>query len=100
MDDEQFLLKINGRPKEGELRISVGLVTNYADVYRFLQFVQNFVENGLTLPEMLVRKVSNVLIRPLFVRYLPRDREKKAVVKNVRYDTSTPHTCILKKHEA
>jgi len=64
MDDEQFLLKINGRPKEGELRISVGLVTNYADVYRFLQFVQNFVENGLTLPEMLVRKVSNVLIRP------------------------------------
>jgi len=43
MDYEQFLLKINGRPKEGALRISVGLVTNFADVYRFLQFVQNFV---------------------------------------------------------
>src|SRR6266566_5450691 len=37
----------------------------------------------------LVRKGSNILIRPLFVRSLPNDGEKKAVFRT--YDTSTTH---------
>ena len=41
---QEFLEKIDGRPMEGgALRVSVGLATNFADVYRFLQFVQTFV---------------------------------------------------------
>jgi hypothetical protein len=40
----QFLEKIDDRAKEGALRISVGLVTNFADVSCCLQFVQSFVD--------------------------------------------------------
>ena len=43
MTYDQFLQVIDGR-KQGALRISVGLVTNFADVYRFLQFAQAFVD--------------------------------------------------------
>lgn len=41
---EELLEKIEGRPMEGALRVSVGLATNFADVYRFLQFVHSFVD--------------------------------------------------------
>jgi selenocysteine lyase/cysteine desulfurase len=44
LDYHQFLSQVDGRPKQGALRVSVGLVTNFADVYRFLQFVQSFVD--------------------------------------------------------
>lgn len=50
MDYEQFLLKIEGRPKEGALRLSVGLVTNFADVYRFLQFVVTALNHQTKIP--------------------------------------------------
>jgi selenocysteine lyase/cysteine desulfurase len=43
---EEFLEKIDGRTTEGAPRVSIGLVTNFADVYRFLQFVQSFVDRG------------------------------------------------------
>ena len=44
----QFLEKIDSRLKEGALRISVGLVTNFADVCCFLQFIQGFVDTRTT----------------------------------------------------
>jgi molybdenum cofactor sulfurtransferase len=39
---EQFLHLIADR-KQGALRVSVGLATNFCDVYHFLQFAQNYV---------------------------------------------------------
>ncbi len=43
MSYEQFLLAADAQ-KTGALRISVGLATNFADVYRFMQFAQTFVD--------------------------------------------------------
>lgn len=43
MTYEQFLQIIDGH-MQGALRISVGLVTNFADVYRFIQFAQTFID--------------------------------------------------------
>jgi molybdenum cofactor sulfurtransferase len=40
---EQFLHVIDGR-KQGALRVSVGLATNFSDVYRFLHFVQTMID--------------------------------------------------------
>ena len=39
---EQFLQLIDNR-KQGALRVSVGLATNFSDVYHFLQFAQSYV---------------------------------------------------------
>lgn len=41
---EQFLEKIDGKTT-GALRASIGLATNFADVYQFLQFAQRFIDN-------------------------------------------------------
>ena len=41
---EKFLERVDSRTLEGALRVSVGLVTNFADVYRFLQFVQSLAD--------------------------------------------------------
>ena len=41
---EQFLQVIDERLKQGALRVSVGLATHFADVYRFMQFAQGFVD--------------------------------------------------------
>ena len=43
MSYEQFVHAIDGQ-KAGALRISVGLATTFADVYRFMQFAQTFVD--------------------------------------------------------
>ncbi|MGZ6365362.1 MAG: aminotransferase class V-fold PLP-dependent enzyme, partial [Ktedonobacteraceae bacterium] len=43
MSYEQFLQVIDGR-KQGALRVSVGLVTNFSDIYRFLQFAQTMID--------------------------------------------------------
>ncbi len=43
MSYEQFLHAIDGQ-KAGALRISVGVASNFADVYRFMQFAQTFVD--------------------------------------------------------
>jgi selenocysteine lyase/cysteine desulfurase len=40
---EQFLHLIDDR-KQGALRVSVGLATNFSDIYRFLQFVQTMID--------------------------------------------------------
>jgi selenocysteine lyase/cysteine desulfurase len=40
---EQFLHLIDGR-KQGALRVSVGLVTNFSDVYHFLLFAQTIID--------------------------------------------------------
>jgi selenocysteine lyase/cysteine desulfurase len=43
MTYEQYLLAVDGE-KDGALRVSVGLATTFADVYRFMQFAQTFVD--------------------------------------------------------
>ena len=43
MTYEQFLHVIDDQ-KQGALRVSVGLATNFADVYQFLQFASSFVD--------------------------------------------------------
>ena len=43
MTYEQFLHVIDDR-KQGALRVSVGLASNFADVYRFMQFAQTFID--------------------------------------------------------
>ncbi len=45
MTYEQFLYLIDEQ-KTGALRVSVGLATNFADVYRFMQFAQTFVDRA------------------------------------------------------
>ena len=42
---EQFLHVIDDR-KQGALRVSVGLATNFSDVYRFLQFAQTIIDRS------------------------------------------------------
>jgi molybdenum cofactor sulfurtransferase len=43
MSYDQFLIAADEQ-KTGAVRISVGLATNFADVYRFMQFAQTFVD--------------------------------------------------------
>jgi hypothetical protein len=43
MTYEQFLEVIDDQ-KQGALRVSIGLATNFEDVYRFLQFAQTFID--------------------------------------------------------
>lgn len=43
MTYEQYLLAVDEQ-KDGALRVSVGLATTFADVYRFMQFAQTFVD--------------------------------------------------------
>jgi molybdenum cofactor sulfurtransferase len=45
MTHEQFLHIIDGR-KQGALRVSVGLATNFSDVYHFLQFAQVIIDRS------------------------------------------------------
>ena len=40
---EQFLHLIDDR-KQRTLRVSVGLATNFSDIYRFLRFVQTMID--------------------------------------------------------
>ena len=46
MTYEQFLHLIDDR-KQGALRVSVGLATNFSDVYRFMQFAQTIIDHVL-----------------------------------------------------
>ena len=45
MTYEQFHHVIDGR-KQGALRVSVGLATNFSDVYHFLQFAQTIIDRS------------------------------------------------------
>jgi molybdenum cofactor sulfurtransferase len=45
MTYEQFLHLIDNR-KQGALRVSVGLATNFSDVYHFLQFVRTIIDRS------------------------------------------------------
>lgn len=47
MTFEQFLHVIDDQ-KQGALRVSVGLATNFADIYRFMQFAQTFIDRRAT----------------------------------------------------
>ena len=40
---EQFLYRIDGKTT-GALRASIGLVTNFRDVYRYVQFAESFID--------------------------------------------------------
>ncbi|HLA42550.1 MAG TPA: hypothetical protein VJZ27_03885, partial [Aggregatilineales bacterium] len=46
MTIEQFAVAMAGKNKEavGAVRVSVGIVTNFADVYRFMQFAEGFLD--------------------------------------------------------
>jgi selenocysteine lyase/cysteine desulfurase len=46
-DYEDFLVAMNGRPG-GALRVSLGIVSNYADVYKFVQFARSFIDKEIT----------------------------------------------------
>jgi len=48
MTFEEFITVMSGRVKEavGAVRISVGLATNFADVYRFVQFARTFIDRS------------------------------------------------------
>ena len=48
MTYEHFLHLIENR-KQGALRVSVGLATNFSDVYRCLQFAQTFIDRSAPL---------------------------------------------------
>jgi molybdenum cofactor sulfurtransferase len=50
---EQFL-HLTADRKQGALRVSVGLVTNFSDVYRFLQFAQTIIDRSA--PPFLVNQ--------------------------------------------
>ncbi len=43
---EQFLHVIDGKTT-GALRASIGLVTNFADVYRYVQFAETFLDQSI-----------------------------------------------------
>jgi molybdenum cofactor sulfurtransferase len=45
---EQFLHVIDGKTT-GALRASIGLVTNFADVYKYVQFAATFIDSQLSL---------------------------------------------------
>jgi hypothetical protein len=45
MTYEQFLHVIDDR-KQGALRVSVGLATNFSDVYHFMQFAQTIIDRS------------------------------------------------------
>jgi selenocysteine lyase/cysteine desulfurase len=46
---EQFLHVIDGRT-QGAVRVSVGLATNFSDVYRFLRFTQSIIDRFTSSP--------------------------------------------------
>jgi molybdenum cofactor sulfurtransferase len=54
MTYEQFLHLIDNR-KQGALRVSVGLATNFPDVYHFLQFVRTIIDRSA--PPFLAEQV-------------------------------------------
>ncbi len=41
---EQFLHVIDGKTT-GALRASIGLATNFADIYRYVQFAETFIDS-------------------------------------------------------
>ena len=47
LSPEQFLQIIDGRLKQGALRVSVRLATNFADVYHCMQFARNFIDRAV-----------------------------------------------------
>ncbi len=44
MTYEQFLTAL-GLPSGGAVRVSLGLATTFADVYRFMEFAQTFLND-------------------------------------------------------
>jgi selenocysteine lyase/cysteine desulfurase len=44
---DQFLHVIDGKTT-GALRASIGLVTNFADVYKYVQFAETFIDGSVT----------------------------------------------------
>jgi selenocysteine lyase/cysteine desulfurase len=54
MTYEQFLDAIDNQ-KQGAVRVSVGLATNFADVYQFVQFVRTFIDREGPLADKTVQ---------------------------------------------
>jgi selenocysteine lyase/cysteine desulfurase len=54
MTFEQFLHVIDNQ-KQGAVRVSVGLATNFADVYQFVQFVRTFIDREGPLADKTVQ---------------------------------------------
>jgi molybdenum cofactor sulfurtransferase len=54
MSWDQFLANL-GMQSGGAVRVSLGLVTNFADVYRFMQFAETFLDTFPTESDLLPR---------------------------------------------
>ncbi|HEX2906816.1 MAG TPA: aminotransferase class V-fold PLP-dependent enzyme, partial [Phototrophicaceae bacterium] len=50
MTFEQFLMVMDGKAT-GAVRISLGVVSNFADVYRFMAFAETFIDRAATAPD-------------------------------------------------
>jgi molybdenum cofactor sulfurtransferase len=59
MSYEQFLHVIDNR-KQGALRVSLGLATNFADVYHFLQFARTIVDRCTPRSAQAVRSLVHL----------------------------------------
>jgi hypothetical protein len=50
-------LRLIGMPTGGAVRVSLGLATNFADVYRFMDFATEFCDLG-EVPSDLPRRLA------------------------------------------
>jgi hypothetical protein len=57
MTYEQFLHVIDDR-KQGALRVSVGLATNFSDIYHFLQFAQTMIDRSVPPAPVMPSKLT------------------------------------------
>ena len=53
MTFEEFIRVMHGKAIDavGAVRVSVGLATNFADIYRFAQFAATFIDRPATMEE-------------------------------------------------
>jgi hypothetical protein len=63
---EQFLHVIDDRT-QGALRVSVGLASNFADVYRLLQFAQSMIDRSFPPSPVMPSKLAPAIIPSICV---------------------------------
>jgi hypothetical protein len=47
---DEFLESIEGKTT-GAVRVSLGVASNFADVYRFMEFAQSYIDRSVAVPE-------------------------------------------------
>jgi selenocysteine lyase/cysteine desulfurase len=74
---KQFLHVIDDRT-QGALRVSVGLATNFADVYHFLQFAQSMIDRSVPpAPVMPSKLIPEMITSACVCGYHDTRREKR-----------------------